>query len=61
VDDPQTRRPDITQAREKLGWEPKVTLAEGLRSTIAYFRSMLDRQGVLPDVPPNALPDKTRV
>ena len=46
VDDPQTRQPDITQARQKLGWEPKVTLAEGLRSTIAYFRSVLDKQGV---------------
>jgi len=46
VDDPQTRQPDITQAREKLGWEPKVTLAEGLRSTIAYFRSVLEAQGV---------------
>ena len=46
VDDPQTRQPDITQAREKLGWEPKVPLAEGLRSTIAYFRSVLDKQGV---------------
>ncbi len=50
VDDPQTRRPDITQAREKLGWEPKIQLAQGLESTIAYFRSVLDRQGVLPDV-----------
>jgi dTDP-glucose 4,6-dehydratase len=38
VDDPQTRRPDITRARTVLGWEPKVTLAEGLESTIGYFR-----------------------
>jgi dTDP-glucose 4,6-dehydratase len=45
VDDPQTRQPDITQAREKLGWEPKVTLAEGLRTTIAYFRALLAEQG----------------
>jgi dTDP-glucose 4,6-dehydratase len=55
-DDPQTRRPDITQAREKLGWEPKVQLAQGLESTIAYFRSVLDRQGVLPDALPNKAP-----
>jgi dTDP-glucose 4,6-dehydratase len=41
VDDPQTRRPDITQARTRLGWEPKVTLAQGLESTIAYFRTAL--------------------
>jgi dTDP-glucose 4,6-dehydratase len=47
VDDPQTRRPDITQARERLGWEPKVSLQEGLRSTIAYFRSALVEQGRL--------------
>jgi dTDP-glucose 4,6-dehydratase len=45
VDDPQTRQPDITQAREKLGWEPKVTLAEGLKTTIAYFRGLLAEQG----------------
>jgi dTDP-glucose 4,6-dehydratase len=51
-DDPQTRRPDITQAREKLGWEPKVQLAQGLESTIAYFRSVLDKQGVLPNKTP---------
>jgi dTDP-glucose 4,6-dehydratase len=47
VDDPQTRQPDITQARRELGWEPKVTLAEGLRTTIAYFRSVLENQGVV--------------
>ena len=35
--DPQTRRPDITRAREILGWEPKVDLAEGLRRTLASF------------------------
>ncbi len=34
VDDPQTRRPDTTRAREILGWEPQVDLAEGLRVTI---------------------------
>jgi dTDP-glucose 4,6-dehydratase len=47
VDDPQTRRPDITRAREHLGWEPKVSLADGLKSTIAYFRSVLAEEGVL--------------
>ena len=46
VDDPQTRQPDITQARERLGWEPRVPLAEGLKSTIAYFRSVLEEQGL---------------
>jgi dTDP-glucose 4,6-dehydratase len=35
--DPQTRRPDITRARTILGWEPKVTIDDGLEQTIAYF------------------------
>ncbi len=39
VDDPKQRRPDITLARLVLGWEPKVGLDEGLKSTIAYFSS----------------------
>jgi dTDP-glucose 4,6-dehydratase len=38
-DDPQKRRPDISKAKRTLGWEPKTTLAEGLRITIAYFKS----------------------
>lgn len=37
-DDPQQRQPDITKARQLLGWEPKVGLREGLQQTIAYFR-----------------------
>jgi dTDP-glucose 4,6-dehydratase len=45
-DDPKTRQPDITQARTRLGWEPKVGLAEGLESTIRYFRGALERAGV---------------
>ena len=36
-DDPKVRQPDITTARKKLGWEPKVTLEEGLNKTIEYF------------------------
>ncbi len=38
--DPKQRRPDITRARELLGWEPKVALEDGLKETIAYFRSV---------------------
>jgi dTDP-glucose 4,6-dehydratase len=38
VDDPKMRRPDITRAREILGWEPRVPVIEGLRQTIEYFR-----------------------
>ncbi|MBI4828067.1 MAG: SDR family oxidoreductase [Nitrospinae bacterium] len=37
VDDPRRRRPDISRAREKLGWEPKVEFREGLRRTIDYY------------------------
>jgi len=37
-DDPARRRPDITLAKEKLDWQPKVSLEEGLEKTIAYFR-----------------------
>lgn len=40
-DDPKRRKPDITLAREKLGWEPKIERAEGLARTLAYFRSVL--------------------
>ena len=36
--DPLKRRPDITKAKEILGWEPKIDRAEGLRRTLAYFR-----------------------
>jgi dTDP-glucose 4,6-dehydratase len=39
-DDPQVRRPDITKARRVLGWEPKVTLEDGLGHTIEYFREL---------------------
>ncbi|MBA2353084.1 MAG: SDR family oxidoreductase [Acidobacteria bacterium] len=38
-DDPKVRRPDITRARTLLGWEPKVSLEEGLTRTIEYFRT----------------------
>ena len=37
-DDPKQRQPDISLAKEKLGWEPKVDLAAGLKPTIKYFR-----------------------
>jgi dTDP-glucose 4,6-dehydratase len=43
VDDPKQRRPDITIAREVLGWEPRVGLQQGLEKTIAYFQGVLDR------------------
>lgn len=41
VDDPKVRRPDISLARAKLGWEPKVTFDEGIQKTVDYFRNFL--------------------
>ena len=40
-DDPKVRQPDITKARELLGWEPKVELLEGLKRTVPYFERAL--------------------
>lgn len=40
-DDPKVRRPDITRARQLLGWEPKISRREGLRRTLAYFRRIM--------------------
>ncbi len=39
-DDPKTRKPDITRARELLGWQPEISLREGLSRTIEYFRRL---------------------
>lgn len=41
ADDPTRRRPDITLAKEKLGWEPTIELDDGLRRTVAYFENLL--------------------
>jgi UDP-glucuronate decarboxylase len=45
ADDPKQRQPDITKAREVLGWEPKVKLRDGLTHTIAYFDQLLKEIG----------------
>jgi dTDP-glucose 4,6-dehydratase len=39
-DDPKQRQPDITKAKALLGWEPKVSRAEGLKITFDYFKSL---------------------
>ena len=41
VDDPKQRRPDITHARNMLGWQPEVGLEDGLRLTLQYFKSLV--------------------
>jgi len=46
-DDPKQRRPDITIAKTRLGWEPGINLSEGLDRTIAYFREDLARSGAV--------------
>lgn len=46
-DDPQRRRPDITQAKEKLDWEPVVKLDDGLMPTIEYFRNELQSNDLI--------------
>jgi UDP-glucuronate decarboxylase len=41
ADDPKQRRPDITLAKQSLGWEPKVHLDDGIEKTIAYFQKAI--------------------
>jgi nucleoside-diphosphate-sugar epimerase len=43
-DDPIRRKPDITLAKQKLHWTPKIPVREGLARTIAYFRETLDKK-----------------
>ncbi len=45
-DDPKQRQPDISLAKEKLSWEPKIQLEEGLERTIKYFRKIVNNQSV---------------
>lgn len=49
ADDPLRRCPDIQKAREKLGWEPKVNLEEGLKKLIIYLQTMGKPQDIIPD------------
>jgi dTDP-glucose 4,6-dehydratase len=42
TDDPTRRKPDITKAKEILGWEPKIQLKEGLEKSLDFFKSKLD-------------------
>ncbi|MDG4550481.1 MAG: SDR family oxidoreductase [Candidatus Contendobacter sp.] len=51
ADDPRQRQPDIRLAREQLGWEPRIRLADGLKPTIAYFTTLLQKT---PPQPPRS-------
>jgi dTDP-glucose 4,6-dehydratase len=44
VDDPQIRQPDITRAKQLLGWQPKIGLEEGLKRTVAWFQQYSDKK-----------------
>jgi UDP-glucuronate decarboxylase len=44
ADDPAQRKPDIARAKNKLGWQPKISLEQGLVSTIKYFQEILQKQ-----------------
>lgn len=44
-DDPKVRRPDLTNTRKVLGWEPKVPLTEGIKRSVPYFKAQLERIG----------------
>jgi UDP-glucuronate decarboxylase len=45
-DDPKQRRPDISRARELLGWQPRTSLEDGLKATIAYFETALSKDAL---------------
>jgi UDP-glucuronate decarboxylase len=47
-DDPRQRRPDISEAKSTLKWEPKTQLLEGLTKTIAYFENILRKEVLTP-------------
>lgn len=51
VDDPTRRKPDITKAKELLGWSPKVSLQEGLRRSLPYFEQRAREAGAQPSDP----------
>jgi UDP-glucuronate decarboxylase len=53
-DDPSQRKPDITTAKRELGWEPRITVDEGLTRTIEYFRGVLKQAGEIIPTGPGA-------
>lgn len=57
-DDPQQRRPDITQAKAILSWEPGIALAAGLKKTIPYFEKLLQKKHVRESLLASSAPTK---
>ena len=55
-DDPQVRRPDVTKARERLGWEPTVARQEGLKKTLEYFRNQIEHERIAPGAALEGIP-----
>ena len=53
-DDPSKRKPDISRAKERIGWEPRVKVNEGLVRTIEYFQHVLDQAGEIIPTGPGA-------
>ena len=53
-DDPTQRKPDITLAKEEIGWEPRVSVEDGLRKAIEYFKRVLDEAGEIVPTGPGA-------
>jgi UDP-glucuronate decarboxylase len=53
-DDPSQRRPDISTAKAKINWEPKVKVEDGLKKTIAYFQTVLNEAGEIIPTGPGA-------
>jgi len=54
-DDPSKRKPDISIAKEKIGWEPKVKVAYGLEQTVKYFKAELKKTGDFNPIKPDEL------
>jgi len=61
MDDPSKRRPDITVAKRELDWEPQVSVIEGLKKTIEYFRLELAQTGEFTPIKPAELRGKSSV
>jgi UDP-glucuronate decarboxylase len=59
TDDPRQRKPDITTAKERIGWSPEVPVRVGLTKAVAYFRKELESSGeIIPTGPDASRPNK---